>query len=121
MSLETLSGRTIEELGMHIRLHRVRLLKVVQKATQNGVPPAVLYRSREECDSSFHDDDDDDDDDSGNENNSVDASSTEALDAAIASRESVASFLSLMGGEEKEGGIVGQEAATRTDRDNATG
>jgi hypothetical protein len=58
------------------------------------------------------DDDDDDDDDSGNENNSVDASSTEALDAAIAGRESVASFLSLMGGEEKEGGIVGQEAAT---------
>jgi hypothetical protein len=91
----------------------VRLLKVVQKATQNGVPPAVLYRSREENFSSFHDDDDDDDDDdSGNENNSVDASSIEALDAAIAGRESVASFLSLMGGEEKEGGIVGQEAAT---------
>ena len=83
------------------------------------MPPAVLYRidrhqSREEY-SSFHDDDDDDD--SGNENNSIGASSTDALDAALAGRESVASFLSLMGGEGKEGGIVG-EATTGIGRNN---
>jgi hypothetical protein len=116
----TLSDDDLQELGVHIRLHRVRLLKVVQESRHHGVPPAVLYRSREEY-STFHDDDDDDDDDSGNENNSIGASPSDALDAAIAGRESVASFLSLMGGEGKEGGLVGQEVATRTDRDNATG
>lgn len=103
----------------------MRLLKVVQEGRQHGVPPAVLYHidhhQREESFSNFHDDDDDDDNDSGNEDDLIGASSTDALDAAIAGRESVASFLSLMGGEGKEGGIVGQEAATMTDRDHATG
>ena len=80
----------------------------------------MLYRtdrhqSRGEY-SSFHYEDDDDD--SGNENNSIGASSTDILDPALAGRESVASFLSLMGGEGKEGGIVRQEAATGIGRNN---
>lgn len=91
---------------MHIRLHRVRLLKVVREVSHHGVPPAVLYRNdphqREENFATFHNDDDDDDD-SGHKNNSIGASSTDGLDAALAGRESVASFLSLMGGEGKEG------------------
>jgi len=97
-----------------IRLHRVRLLKVIQECRHHGVPPAVLYRidcrqSRKEY-SSFQDDDDDDG--SGSENSSIGATSSDALDAALAGRES------LMDGEGKEGGIVGQEAATGIGRNN---
>lgn len=112
---------------MHIRLHRVRLLKVIQECRHCGVPPVVHYRmdrQREEEDdeedlSAF---DDDDVEDSGSEDESADIGMPYIMELAVSGRESVASCLSLLGGEGK--GRVGWKAAmslTGTNRSNNEG